>query len=211
MIRWFCKSIVGIFVKIFYRHKVYGKENFPKTGGMVVCNHSSFLDPPLVGISCPGIIHFLARESLFKSKAFAWLLGQLKTHPVRSGSGNLDTLKYAMELLKSGRKVVIFPEGSRSRDGSFQKGQLGVGMLVYRTECPVIPIYVHGTFDAWSPDQSRPKLIGKTACIIGKPLDFTHLATQDRKEAQNIIVTRLMQKIEELQAWYLAGHKGSPP
>jgi len=212
MVRLFCIFCVRIFAKLFYRHKVYGKENIPPGGGIIAPNHCSFLDPMLVGISCPDEIHFLARETLFHYPFFAWLIRKLNTHPVRKGAGNIDTLKMALELVVQGRKkVVIFPEGKRSVDGQLHKGQLGVGMLVQRARCLIIPVYVHGTFEAWSAQRKFPKLRGKTACIFGKPILYEERLSEDKKEAQGEIVNKMMAKITDLRIWYLKGAHGSPP
>jgi 1-acyl-sn-glycerol-3-phosphate acyltransferase len=172
MVRIFCKLFVRFLITIFYHHKTYGKEHIPKGGAMVVANHCSFLDPPIIGVSLPGKIYFLARETLFKFPPFAWLLRQLCTHPVSAGKGNIGTFKTALELVEGGKKVVIFPEGKRSRDGTLHKGQLGVGMLVQRARCRVIPVYVHGTYEAWSADRKFPKFFGRTACVIGAPIEY---------------------------------------
>lgn len=211
MIRVFCKSVVWIFAKILYRHKVYGKEHLPKGGGLIAPNHASFLDPPLVGISYPGPVHFLARDSLFHFAPFGWLIEKLNTHPVSQGKGNLNTLKMAMELIKSGKKVVIFPEGSRSENGQLGQGRLGIGMLVQRTQCQVVPTYIHGSYELWSTKRRFPKLWGKTACVFGSPIEFSNLQEKDKKEAQTEIVEQIMEKIAALQAWYCSGAKGSPP
>jgi len=206
----FCKWTVWILVRCFYRHKVYGKEHIPAGGAMIASNHSSFLDPQLVGISCTDEIHFLARDTLFHFKPFGWLLSQLNTHPVQRGKGNLGTIKMTMELVRSGKKVVIFPEGKRSSDGTLQPGQLGIGMLVQRTGCRIVPVYTHGTFEVWNNQRKLPKLFGHTACIFGTPIEYSDSA-QDKKEAQAEIVNTIMEKIAALRQWYLDGAKGSPP
>ncbi len=211
MIRRFCIFSVLIFSKLFHRHRVYGKSHFPKGGGIIAPNHCSFLDPPLVGISSPGEVHFLGRESLFHQPLFAWLIRQLNTHPVRRGKGNIYAFKKALELIESGNKVVIFPEGKRSPTGELQKGELGIGMLVQRTRCLVIPVYLHGTFDVWNTHRKFPKLKGKTACVFGSPLDFSTLASGDKKEEQEAIVEAIMRAIASLRSWYLNGAKGIPP
>lgn len=211
MIRLLCIFCVWVFARIFYRHRVYGKKNIPAGGGMIAPNHCSFLDPPLVGISCPYKIHFLARDTLFHFPPFAWLIRQLNTHPVRMGKGNISTLKMALELVQSGKKVVIFPEGTRSVDGELHKGQLGVGMLVQRARCRIIPVYIHGTFDAWNARSKFPKLYGKTACVFGKPIEYVECPPEHKKEAQAEIVDTIMAKIAELKDWYLSGAKGTPP
>lgn len=211
MIRIICLIIVGVYVHIFYRLKVYGKKNFPKGGGIICSNHCSFIDPPLIGVSCPGKVHFLGRDTLFKSSFFAWLIRKLNTHPVHRGKGNVHAFKMAIELIKQDKKVVIFPEGRRSPDGEFMKGQLGVSMLVQKTKCQVIPIYIYGTYEIWNTKRRFPKIFGKAACVIGKALTFQDLEKVDRKQAQEMIMDRIMGKIGELKQWYLAGAKGTPP
>lgn len=212
MIRLTAIALVWIYASLFYRHRVYGKKHFPKGGGIIASNHSSFLDPPLIGISAPEKIHFLGRETLFHSRFFAWLIRKLNTHPVRRGKGNINAFKTAMELVTSGEKVVIFPEGGRSKDGTLQHGQLGVGMLVQRTGCQVVPAYIDGTYAIWSVKRRFPKLWGKTACVFGTPLHFPSLEEGgDKKEVQAYIVEEIMKKIADLRDWYHAGAKGSPP
>lgn len=211
MIYAFCRGVVKILVILLYRHKVYGKAHIRPGGGLIASNHASFLDPQLIGISCPEPIHFLARDTLFRFAPFGWLIRKLNTHPVSRGKGNLNTLKSAMEIVQSGKKVVIFPEGRRSPDGELQKGQLGVGMLVQRTRCLVFPVYVHGAYAIWSKEQKLPKLWGKTACVFGSPIEYQTIESQDRKEAQAEVVQKLMESITALKEWYLAGAKGTPP
>ena|ERR1700722_6366693 len=211
MIYSFCKYLFWLLAVIFYRHKVYGKEHIVRGGAIIASNHCSFLDPPLIGSSYPGKIHYLSRDTLYHALFFGWLIRQLNTHPVQSGKGNLSSLKMAMELLQSGKKVVIFPEGKRSSDGKLQAGQLGIGMLVQRTECQIVPVYTHGTFEAWNKERKFPKLCGRTACVFGTPIAFTKVQAEDKKEAQAKIVNTIMDKIAELRDWYLAGAKGLPP
>lgn len=211
MIYRFCKFCIWLLALVFYRHKVYGKERIVEGGGIVASNHCSFLDPPLIGISYPGKIHYLARDTLYNFRPFGWLLAQLNTHPVHRGGGNLQTLKMAMDFVQNGKKVLIFPEGKRSSDGQIKPGQLGIGMLVQRTQCRIFPVYIHGTFEIWNNQQKFPKITGHTATVFGTPIDYSPLENQDKKEAQARIVNEIMDKITELRDWYLAGAVGSPP
>ncbi|MCH9626182.1 MAG: 1-acyl-sn-glycerol-3-phosphate acyltransferase [Chlamydiales bacterium] len=211
MIRVFCKFTTYILIKILYRHKVYGKENIRLGGAMIAPNHTSFLDPPIVGASFPGAIHFLARDSLFHFAPFGWLIRKLNTHPVSRGKGNLNTLKKAMEIIQSGEKIVIFPEGKRSSNGALHKAQLGVGMLVQRTQCRVVPVYIYGAFAIWNTKRKFPKFWGKTACVFGTPLEYSEIQAEDKKEAQTEIATKIMDKIAHLKEWYEKGAKGTPP
>lgn len=210
MIRRFCIFVVKIWCTIFYHHKVYGKENIPPGGGIIAANHSSFLDPPMVGISYPGEVYFLARETLFKFRPFGWLIRQLNTYPLKRGKGNATIFKFATDLILNQKKVVLFPEGKRTRDGTFQKGKEGVSILVMRTGCMVIPTYIHGSYDIWNWSRKFPKLSGRSACVFGKPLYF-QIGNEGKKEAQEKIAEEIMGAIQRLQEWYISGAKGSPP
>lgn len=211
MIRLIAIYTVLFYARLFYGHRVYGKENFPKGGGIICSNHCSFLDPPLIGISCPGVVHFLGRDTLFHSPFFGWLIRKLNTHPVHRGKENVYAFKKAMELVQRGNKVVIFPEGRRSSDGEMKTGQPGVGMLVQRTGCQVIPVYIHGTYDIWNTKRNFPKISGQTACVFGKPLTFENIHKREKREEQEEIVTQVMAKIADLRQWYQAGAKGPIP
>ncbi len=204
--------IVGTFFKLLYRHKVYGTENMPKGAAIIASNHCSFYDPPIIGVSSTDYIHFLARGSLFRFPLFAWLLRELATHPVARGKGNTETFKKAYAFLNNGEKVAIFPEGKRSKDGMIGEGLLGTSVLVMRSRALVVPTYVHGTYEIWNARKKFPKLKGRMACVFGKPIDFSDLfSLEDKKEAQKLIVAKIMDAIKKLREWYLAGAHGTPP
>lgn len=211
MIRRFAIVVVTFLVKFFYHHKVYGVEHLSEAGGLLVSNHSSYLDPPLLGISCPYEIHFLARDTLFRTRFSNWLLRHLNTHPIARGKGNLGPFKQAFSLLKSGKKLLIFPEGTRSVDGELKKGEPGVGLIVKKTGCLVIPAYVHGTYEIWEKGRRLPRLHGRTVCVFGSSLDFAPIEEPSKKETQTKIADEIMKAIGHLKDWYLAGAKGSPP
>lgn len=208
----FIKYFVLFLMKVVYRHKIYGKAHVPEGGGILASNHISYLDPPILGISTPGKIHFLARGTLFNFAPLGWLIRKLNTHPVVQGKDNLSTFKLTVELILDGKKVLIFPEGRRSKDGTISQGQAGVGMLVMRTCCQVIPVYVHGTYNVWPKGRNFPKLWGHTACVYGRPLDFSKIEVgESKKERQRKIVEEIMEAISALRTWYLNGHQGDPP
>ncbi len=212
-VRKTCIFLVAVYLKLFYHHKVYGKEHISKAGGILASNHSSFLDPPILGVSCPDEVHFLARASLFRGPIFGWLIRTLNTHPVTPGKGNISTFKKAYELLSQGKKVVVFPEGTRSPDGQLQEGKAGVGMLVLRAKCRVIPVYIHGSYEVWNVHNKLPHLFGRrTACVFGSAVDFSHFFDlEDKKEAQEKIVKGIMEAIARLRDWFIEGAYGSPP
>lgn len=211
MIRRFAIWVVALYAKRFYHHKVYGVENLPERGGILAPNHSSFLDPPLVGISCPYEVHFLARATLFRFPLFAWLIRQLNTHPVKKGKENVSIIKLTCEMLLDQKKVVIFPEGTRSKDGKLRPAQIGIGMLVQKTNTFVIPTYIYGSFDIWNSSRRFPRRRGKTACVFGSPLYFSEVEGKDKKEIQQKIANKVMESIAALEKWYLDGAEGTPP
>lgn len=202
--------VVKIFFKVCYRHKVYGLEHYPEGSTLIAPNHVSFLDPPCTAISCPGEIHFLARQSLFKSY-FGKLITTLNSHPVQQNATNLQVMKDICTLLKKGCKVLMFPEGTRSRDNKLLEIKPGIGLLLSKSESTIVPTYVHGTFDIWKRGQKFPKLWGKTAVVFGSPICWDDYADMDKKEAQQLIANHLTQALNALRKWYESDRKGTPP
>lgn len=202
--------LVKTFFKIFYRHKVYGLEHYPKGSGLVAPNHVSFFDPPCVAVSCPDEIHFLARETLFKS-FLGRLITALNAHPVKKNATNLQVMKDACQLLKEGYKVLMFPEGTRSKDNQLRRIKPGIGLLLSKSESLIIPTYIHGTFGVWNRERKFPKLWGKTAVVFGSPIRWDDFKDIDRKEAQILVAEQLTKALRALGKWYNAGHQGLPP
>lgn len=190
---------VKTFFKLFYRHKVYGLENFVSGCGIIAANHVSFYDPPLIAVSSPEEIHFLARKTLFDHQIFGAFIQKLNAHPVSGGAGDASVLRMILKLLKKGNKVLLFPEGTR-REGELGEIREGLGLLAYKSGCPIIPAYIFGADTAWPRSRKFPKLWGRTAVVFGKPIDpaaFSHL---ERREAQRAIAAAFAAAINELSA-----------
>jgi len=204
-------NITRFFFKCFYRHRVYGKEHFAPGGALLAGNHTSFLDPPIVAISSLEEVHFLARESLFKNSLFGAFIRKLNSHPVSGDATDIAVFRTITQLLKEGKKVVLFPEGTRSLDNRLGDIKPGIGLLVARANAFIIPLYIHGAYEVWSRKQTFPKPWGKTACVFGSPIyykDFSHL---EKKEANAAIAQKLFDSISALRKWYEEGAKGVPP
>lgn len=213
-ITWLYRLILflaWLLFKVFYRHRVYGHEHFYAGPAIIAGNHTSYLDPPILAISWPQGVHFLAKEELFRNPLFGGFIRRLNAHPVTGEASDIGVFKTICGLLNEGDKIILFPEGKRNEINELAELKAGVAMLVARSKSAVVPAYIHGAFNIWNPSRKFPKLFGKTACVFGTPIfwsDFEHL---DKKEAQKALLAKLSESINELRAWFEAGAKGVPP
>lgn len=200
--KWFyriCYTFARCISRLLYRNKVYGLDHLPKGRALLAPNHASHFDPPLVAVSLREEVHFLARKTLFDIPVIGWIITRLNTHPVGGTGASLESFRAINQLLAEEKKVMVFPEGTRTRDGELQEAAAGVGMIAQRSQAPIIPIYIEGTYDVWSRHRSFPRLWGRTSCSFGEPIDphaFDHLG---RKEAQRLIAEEVMKRIRLLK------------
>lgn len=128
------------------RWDVRGREHIPRAGGLIVaCNHISFWDPPLVGAACPRELHFLAKEELFDAPLLGPLIRSVNAIPIRRGVADLTGLSRAIERLRGGDALLMFPEGTRMRDGELHPARPGVGMIAVHSDASVLPCCVSGS------------------------------------------------------------------
>jgi len=207
----FVLALARLYLRLFFRLKVYGVKHFKPGAAIIAANHASNLDPPAVSVSCPEEVHFLAKESLFRSSLFGRLIRHLNAHPISRDSSDSSALKLIIQLLKSGAKVIVFPEGSRTADGQLQPLERGLAFLVMKAKCRIQPIYVEGTFDAWPPGRGLPKLFGKITCVFGSPIEWQEFEPLEKKEAQERILERTEASLRALKAWLENGAVGAPP
>lgn len=203
--------IVRLFFTLFYRHKVYGAHHFCPGGAIIAPNHVSNFDPPIVAISAPEELHFLAKETLFTNPLFGKLIRSLNAHPVKGNAGDIAVLKMVCGLLHEGKKILLFPEGKRADRDELDTLKPGIALLVARSKAAVIPTYVYGTFAAWNRRRRFPKLWGKTACVFGTPIYYSAFEHLDKKEAHEQFTKKLGSSILALKEWYLKGALGEPP
>jgi 1-acyl-sn-glycerol-3-phosphate acyltransferase len=202
---------VWLVLRVFYRLRVYGQEHFFEGAAIIAANHISFLDPPILGVSWPEEVHFLAKQSLFKIPVFGWIITKINTHPLKGDGGDLAVVKAICQLLNEGKKVVLFPEGKRSYDNQLSPIKPGISLLLSKTHAAIIPTYIFGTFEAWPRTQWLPKPWKKIGCVFGTPFSWKDFMYLEKKEAQNALAERLTKAIEGLKEWYEQGATGSPP
>lgn len=133
-------------VRVVSSWEVRGRENIPRTGGLIVAsNHVSFFDPPLIGIATVRELHYLAKEELFRQPVLGPLIRTFNSIPIRRGVADMSGLSKAMEVLRGGKALIMFPEGSRMRDGQLHPARPGVGMLAVGTDALIVPCYISGS------------------------------------------------------------------
>ncbi|HEX4132813.1 MAG TPA: lysophospholipid acyltransferase family protein [Pirellulales bacterium] len=147
-----------------------GRERVPAHGPvLVVSNHQSHFDPVLIASVCNRRLNFLARQTLFRFAPFGWLIKSLDAIPLDRDGLGMAGLKETLRRLKRGEMVLVFPEGTRTRDGNVGPLKPGFCALVHRTEAAVVPVAIDGAFDAWPRWHRWPR----RACIrmeFGEPL-----------------------------------------
>jgi 1-acyl-sn-glycerol-3-phosphate acyltransferase len=168
---WFCYTLSGLLAKTAFSYRAFGRENIIEEGpAIMAANHQSYLDPPLVGITCRNELYFLARKTLFEKKLLGPLISRVNALPVDLSRGDLAAVRTIINLLKEGHRTVIFPEGTRSLDGNVRQARPGIGMIIAKTLVPVVPMRIFGSFEAWPKGgKIRPHPI---TVVVGKPIRF---------------------------------------
>lgn len=190
----------------YFRWRVFHPERVPLTGPVILAaNHASFIDPPLVGCGVRREINYLARESLFRWPGVGALLRSWNAVPVDREGGGARGLKAILDRLRAGGAIILFPEGTRTRDGHLQPARSGIGLTVIKSDAPVVPVRVFGTFEAFNREMKFPRP-RRIAVKYGPPLDFTALraeakaCSKDRlKEIYQEIADRIMAAIGQLE------------
>ena len=178
----------------YFRWRVFNPERVPLQGGVILAsNHASYLDPPLVGAGLRRDINYLARESLFRFPGIGALLRSWNSVPVDRDGGGARGLKAILDRLLAGGAIILFPEGTRTPDGQLQPARSGIGLTVIKSDAPVVPVRVFGTFDAYGKNHKFPRPY-RVAVKYGEPLHFEKL----RAEAKNCDKARLKEIYQQV-------------
>ncbi|MFX3673959.1 MAG: lysophospholipid acyltransferase family protein [Paenisporosarcina sp.] len=183
----FAKSLVWNVLNPIYRFDIQGLEKFPKTGGVLICaNHINALDPPVVGITAPRVVHFMAKEELFTAPILKTILPKVHAFPVKRGMSDRDALRKAIAILKSGNVMGLFPEGTRSKTGELGKGFSGAGFFALKGEAAVVPCAIIGPYKAFK----------RVKVVYGEPIDMQPL--RERKASADEVTQIIMAQIQML-------------
>ncbi|HSX14030.1 MAG TPA: (d)CMP kinase [Chlamydiales bacterium] len=208
---WLVYTIARGFFKLFYRLEIYGEKHIRKGSGLFIANHTSFYDPPILSISCDEEVHFLARESLFEIPLLGRLIKTLNTHPVARESADMNALRQMIRLLSDGKKLIIFPEGTRSKTGKLHHFKAGFSFLAKKSKATVYPAYIAGAYEVWPVARKFPRLFGKVKCVFGSPIAWEEFEDLPKDEAEKRLIDRCMQAVENLKTWLENGAQGIPP
>lgn len=181
----FIRALVMGTLWIFYRLRFFGQDHIPSTGPIIyVANHQSHIDPPAIGA---GIYDrpftALARHTLFDFGPFGWMLKAIGAVPLHRQRHSAEAFRAAVNALKAGGAVLIFPEGTRTRDGAIATFRPGMLVLVKRSGAPVVPVAVEGAFDCWPIPRSSPRLHGRMLIEIGEPIPAQELLSMPPEQA----------------------------
>ncbi len=182
-----------------YDFRIVGAEKLRFSGSAIIAsNHVSFLDPPLVGSSFDEMVYSFARKSLFEHPLAGLILRSWKVLAVDRDKHDTAALKTTIRLLRDGKKVLMFPEGTRSHDGSPQSAEAGIGLFIDKGRAPVLPVRLFGAFEAY-PRGAKTLRPAKITLVVGdlwQP-DLKSY-TQTGKELYQTLADEVMHRIGEL-------------
>ncbi len=187
-------NLVKVVFFAFYNITIEGRENIPTDKGFILAsNHRTNADPPLVAVTsrCSKFA-FVAKEELFKNPIFGWLISKLGAFPVSRGKGDMSVISNAVEKVGEGRILVIFPEGTRSKDGTLGKGKTGVALIAAKSKAIVVPAAI--VFEG------KLKFRTKVTVKFGKPIQPEEIAVSDEINPKELraVKARIMGDIQLL-------------
>lgn len=176
------KPLAVFVMRLLFRLERHGEEHVPRTGPLlIVANHSSFLDPPVVGGMAPRKLTFLAKAELFDIPLFGALIRGVNARPLKREGADPGALRLALKILEEENALLIFPEGTRGPEGTLREPKTGAGMLAVMSGAAVVPAYVSGSGRAWPRGQLLPRP-AKVQVTFGPPLRFARTPGSNRKE-----------------------------
>jgi len=192
-------NLAKLLAKTLFRMRVVHPERMIEEGPLILAvNHSSYFDPPLAGICSRRAVYYLARKSLLKWPFFGPLFPDMNVIPVERDGNDMSALREVIKKVKEGNGIVLFPEGTRSKDGHLQKAKAGIGLVIAKTGAPVVPMRIFGAYEAF-PKNSKRMRFTKITVVIGEPIHFTKEEISDStRETYQKLSDRVMDGISRL-------------
>ena len=166
------RTLTRVLIEMTCDFRVRGARNVPRRGGVILAsNHESYLDPILIGTALRRPTGFFARKSLYDNRFFGRLIWNLNAIPVSRDQLSPEALRRAVQALKGGWPLVVFPEGTRSADGRLKPLRRGLALLAARAAVPVVPIRVRGAYAVWPRHRHFPQP-GRIRVAFGPPVVY---------------------------------------
>ncbi|AFY52713.1 1-acyl-sn-glycerol-3-phosphate acyltransferase [Rivularia sp. PCC 7116] len=164
--RAFKYSVVNPMLRVYFRGRIYGAENVPRNGPLViVSNHASNFDPPIVSNSVRRPVSYMAKEELFKIPVLKQVIELYGAYPVNRGSSDRNAIRKALEYLNNGWAVGIFLQGTRTKDGRITDPKKGAALIAAKAKAPLIPVCLCGTQDIEQKGYAIPQRVPVTVRI----------------------------------------------
>jgi 1-acyl-sn-glycerol-3-phosphate acyltransferase len=190
--------------RVFSRLRVYGKENVPPTGGVVLAlNHFHWLDPPAFGAACPRTIYYMAKIEAHRVPGLGQLIRSFGTFSVRRGESDREAVRMMRKIVADGHALGLFVEGTRQQSGEPGEVQPGAGMVALQENVPVVPAAIHGTED-WRPGNFHP-----VSVAWGRPMTFEGLPKNGKGYRQ--ASAEIQAEIRRLWEWLREVHAAGRP
>ena len=178
----FLRRSLQLVAVLVYRVRYTGLENIPAAGGvLVVSNHQSHFDPPLVGIGSRRRMNFVARKTLFDIPLFGRIIHSVDAIPIDRDGFGLGGIKESLKRLKHREMVLIFPEGTRTSDGTIAAFRPGFTTLAVRSQSSILPVAIDGAYQAWPRTKKHPGF-GRIRVHFGRPIPPEEVAGRDEHE-----------------------------
>jgi 1-acyl-sn-glycerol-3-phosphate acyltransferase len=205
-----CHVVCRLIAVVVFRFRVWGgrNERGVRDGGLLVCsNHQSHFDPVIVGLTLRRQLNFLARQTLFAFTPFRWLILSLNAIPIDREGFGLSGIKETLRRLKRGNAVLVFPEGTRTRDGEVAPLKPGFCAIARRGKVPLLPVAIEGAFDAWPRHHKLPG-IATIHVSVGPPITPEEV----RQLSDDQLLAELQRRIRACHARARAGiRRGGGP
>ena len=184
---------------LYFPRTVIGLDNIPSQGGVIfACNHISNLDPPIMGITSPRRLYYVAKDSLFKNKLLGFILKELWAFPIKRDESDFRAMRQTLRCLKTGHPVLIFPEGTRGAAGRIKEVQAGIGFIAAKSGMPVVPVFIHES-DKVLPPKVKWFRRHSVRVVFGKPRIYLDPAQSYPSIAEEILraIIALESKIKD--------------
>ena len=194
MLYGFLRVVFRLIFYILFRARVYGRENIPAEGAVILAaNHASNIDPPLMASLIDRPVSYMAKIELFENPIFGAAIRRCHAFPVKRGESDRGAIKAAVTVLKEERVLGLFPEGTRSKTGKLQKAEAGVALIAAMTGAPIVPVAILNTHRIFANGGLLPQL----RIMYGQPISFQ--GDRKSKEALDAFSAEIMAHIARMK------------